>query len=228
MKKILFPLFALLFSAPLFAQDDPPPPMVVNPAADESHQYTAGGFGYYFLPLASVKARYTSAGVDMPDGTSMIGVGLDYGYNSISSKLDHGVTGLLSFHYLLPQHFSSPGDTVKVAFNGYNAQFDLLGANFLKSQKVTLTGGLAWAFGRIKVTEETALGKSTFLNNYFAPEGRLEFNVRLADHFYIGARYAYRADITKTRWTRSGVNTPDLPTTNMSGTMVGAFIGYGK
>jgi hypothetical protein len=135
---------------------------------------------------------------------------------------------LLSFHYLIPQHFSNANDSLKVSFNGYNSQFDLLGADVVKSEKITVTGGLGWAFGRIKVTEESAPGKSTFLNKYFAPEGRFECNVRLWEHFYIGLRYAYRADITKTRWTKSGVNTVDLPATNMSGTMLGAFIGYGN
>ena len=225
MKKVLVCSFAFLFSVSLFAQEKVEDK---TPTATETHYYFAAGFGYYFLPMASVKARYTSVGVNMPDGTMMMGFGVDRGYSTLTSKLTHSVTGLFSFHYLLPERFSDAKDSIKVAFNGYNAQFDLLGANFVKSQIITLTGGLGWAFGRIKVTEETAAGKSTFLNKYFAPEGRFEFNVRLAEHFYIGLRYAYRADITKTRWTRSGSNTQDLPTTNMSGTMIGAFIGYGK
>ena len=222
MKKISACFAAVLFTTISFAQ------VADVPEAQETHSYTAAGFGYYFLPMASVKAHYSDMGVKATGQTTMMGIGIDRGYNTITSKLDHGITGMLSFHYLLPLKFNSPGDSVKVAFNGYNAQFDLLGANFLKSDKLTLTGTLGWAFGRIKVTEETLAGKATFLNNYFAPEGRFEFNVRMAEHFYIGVRYAYRGDITKTRWTRTGVNTPNLPFTNMSGTMLGAFIGYGK
>lgn len=229
MKKILAYSFLFLLATPLFSQDDPPPPIVSpTPTAEETHNYTAGSFNYYFLPMASVKARYTNVGVSMPDETQMIGVGIDRGYNTLTNKLNNGVTGLLSFHYLIPQHFRNANDSIKVSFNGYNAQFDLLGANFLKSHTLTLTGGLGWAFGRVKVTEETAAGKTIHLNKYFAPEGRLEFNIRFLDHFYVGVRYAYRADITKTRWVRSGPQTTDLPTTNMSGTMIGAFIGYGK
>lgn len=224
MKKILAYSFIFLFSASLSAQEK----VGDTPVAEETHHYTAGSFGYYFLPLASVRAHYGAVGVNMGDATQMIGVGLDRGYNTLTNKLDNGITGLLSFHYLLPQHFSNANDSIKVSLNGYNAQFDLLGANFLKSQVITLTGGLGWAFGRVKVTEETAAGKSVFLNKYFAPEFRLEFNVRFAEHFYVGARYAYRADITNTRWVRTGRETADLPTTNMSGTMIGAFIGYGK
>ncbi|CAN5912162.1 hypothetical protein BH11BAC7_BH11BAC7_03220 [soil metagenome] len=224
MKKLL--AFSILFltAASLSAQEK-----TGTPAAEETHNYTAGSIGYYFLPLASVKAYYAGMGVNMGDGTQMIGVGLDRGYNTLTNKLDNGITGLLSFHYLLPLHFSNTNNTTKIDLNGYNAQFDLLGANFIKSQVITFTGGLGWAFGRVKVTEQTVTGKSTFLNKYFAPEGRVEFNVRFLDHFYVGLRYAYRADITKTRWVRSsGASSTDLPTTNMSGTMVGAFIGYGK
>jgi hypothetical protein len=227
MKKLTLYLFVFFSALQLAAQDDTLSG-IKPPAAEETHSYWAGGFGYYFLPMASVKAHYSDMGVNAAGQTMMIGVGIDHGYNTITSKLDHGVTGLLSFHYLLPLDFKRPDDSVKVAFNGYNAQFDLLGANLLKSQTLTLTGSLGWAFGRIKVTEETLAGKTTFLNKYFAPEGRFEFNVRLAEHFYLGVRYAYRADITKTRWTKSGVNSKDLPATNMSGTMLGAFIGYGK
>lgn len=225
MKKILALSFSVLMSVSVFAQERVGDK---TPEAEETHSYFAGSFNYYFLPMASVKARYTNAGVSMTDGTMMMGVGIDRGYNTLTNKLDNGITGLLSFHYLIPEHFNSPGDSIKVTFNGYNAQFDLLGANFVKSNTITLTGGLGWAFGRVKVTEETAAGKAVFLNKYFAPEGRFEFNVRFAEHFYVGLRYAYRADITKTRWTRTGANTQDLPGTNMSGTMIGAFIGYGK
>lgn len=222
MKKLSACFVAVLFSIISLAQ------VADVPEATETHSYTAAGFGYYFLPMAGVKAHYTDMGVNAAGQTMMMGVGIDRGYNTITNKLDHGITGMLSFHYLLPLNFKSAGDSVKVAFNGYNAQFDLLGANYLQSEIFTLTGTLGWAFGRIKVTEETPAGKSVFLNKYFAPEGRFEFNVRLAEHFYLGVRYAYRADITKTRWTRTGANTKDLPGTNMSGTMLGAFIGYGK
>ncbi|MDQ3110451.1 MAG: hypothetical protein M3R17_11205 [Bacteroidota bacterium] len=224
MKKILAYSFAFLFSVSLAAQEK----VGDTPTAEETHNYFAGSFNYYFLPMASVKARYTALGVDMPDGTMMIGVGLDRGYNTITNKLDNGITGLLSFHYLLPQHFSNANDSIKVSFNGYNAQFDLLGINFVKSEIITVTGGLGWSFGRVKVMEEIGGAKTTFLNKYFAPQGRFEFNVRFLEHFYIGVRYAYRADITKTRWTRTGVNSQDLQGVNMSGTMIGAFIGYGK
>jgi hypothetical protein len=227
MKKLMFCVAAFLAVLQLAAQEDSTSGLK-TPEAEETHSYWAAGFGYYFLPMANVKAHFNDHGVIANGQTEMIGLGIDRGYNTITSKLSHSITGLLSFHYLLPLNFKSADDSVKVAFNGYNAQFDLLGANFLKSQKFTLTGTLGWAFGRIKVTEETFAGKTIFLNKYFAPEGRFEFNVRMADHFYLGVRYAYRADITKTRWTKTGVNSKDLPGTNMSGTMLGAFIGYGK
>jgi hypothetical protein len=224
MKKFLAYSFAFFFGATLSAQER----VGETPTAEETHTYNAGSFGYYFLPMASVNARYSALGVNMPDKTMMMAVGFDRGYNTLTNKFDNGITGVLSFHYLLPQHFSNANDSIKVSFNGYNAQFDLLGANFIKSSTVTLTGGLGWAFGRVKVTEQVGGAKTTFLNKYFAPEGRFEFNVRFLEHFYVGVRYAYRADITKTRWLRSGSSSQDLPGTNMSGTMIGAFIGYGK
>ncbi|MCX6310099.1 MAG: hypothetical protein NT084_00480 [Bacteroidetes bacterium] len=199
----------------------------VTPTAEETHAYFAAGCSYYFLPLASVNAQLESMGLKK-GFTSAIGLGLDRGYASVTSKLTHAVTGLMSFHYLLPQESGSAGDSIKATLNGYNAQFDLLGANFLKSQTVTFTGGLGWAFGRLKLTENKNGAKTTFLDKYFAPELRVEFNVRLADHFFIGLRYAYRYDVTKKSWSVSGANPTNLAATDMSGTMIGAFIGYGK
>ncbi|CAN5300828.1 hypothetical protein BH09BAC5_BH09BAC5_00590 [soil metagenome] len=228
MKKFIGLTCSLFFTISLFAQTLEDTSQTNTPIAQETHSYFGAGVGYYFLPMANVNAHFADLGVSIANTTQMIGVGIDRGYNTVTSKFSHGVTGLMSFHYLLPQKFNGVGDSVKVSFNGYNAQFDLLGANFVKSEIITLTGGLGWAFGRVKVTEETNAGKTVFLNKYFAPEGRFEFNVRFAEHFFIGLRYAYRADITKSRWTKSGVNSPDLPGTNMSGTMIGAFIGYGK
>lgn len=194
--------------------------------ASETHKYWAAGGAYYFLPLASVNAHLGTLGIKT-GFTDAIGLGIERGNSAMTSRLTHAVTGMMSFHYLLPQPIPFR-DSLTVWLNGYNAQFDLIGGNFLKSEKVTLTGGLAWAFGRLKITEKTNNSKTTFLNNYFAPELRLEFNIRLVEHYYVGLRYAYRYDLTKKSWSKSGSNATDLPSTDMSGTMVGAFIGYGK
>ncbi len=234
MKKILLYICTIFFLVPLHAQvvpadskkDDAKSDDV--PTAAEKHAYwAAAGAGYYFLPLAPVNAQLGAMGIKT-GFTNAIGLGIERGYSVVTSKLSHAITGMMSFHYLLPQHISSSGDSLKASLNGYNAQFDLIGANFLKSETMTLTGGLGWAFGRLKLVENALSAKTTYLNKYFAPELRLEFNVRLAEHFFIGLRYAYRYDITRWRWTKSGSNTMDLPSTDMSGTTVGAFIGYGK
>lgn len=231
MKNIILSCLFLFTIISLHAQVDTGDPKVgeAKPQeATETHSYFAAAGAYYFLPLASLNAHLSTLGINT-GFTNAIGLGLDRGWNTSTSKLTHSVTGLMSFHYLLPQQISGRNDSLKVSLNGYNAQFDLLGANFLKSQTLTLTGGLGWAFGRLKTTEDFSGTKTVFLNKYFAAEGRLEFAVRFAEHFHIGARYAYRADLTKTRWTRTGdTSAADLPGTNMSGTMVGAFIGYGK
>lgn len=232
MKKFLLFISAILILHPVHAQvgddnakkDDA---SAAIPTAAETHKYWAAGASYYFLPLASVNAQLESMG--LKNGfTSAIGLGIDRGYSTMTSKLNHAVTGMTSFHYLLPQALNSPGDSLKATLNGYNAQFDLIGANFLKSEIITLTGGIGWAFGRLKLIENNLGAKTTYLNKYFAPELRLEFNVRFAEHFFIGLRYAYRYDLTKKSWSRSGASSQNLPSTDMSGTMVGAFIGYGK
>ncbi len=228
MKTIFILIFSIVVGMTLNAQEKVDSKSSKIPTAEESHSYTGAGFGYYYLPFASLDAHFSGLGVNTDAASMMMGFGIDRGHNTLTSKLTHSVTSLMSFHYLLPLEFNSLNDSLKVRFNGYNAQFDLFGINFVKSQMVTFTGGLGWAFGRIKVTEEAATGKSVFLNKYFATEGRIELNVRLIEHFYIGARYAYRADLTKTRWTRTGANAKDLPGVNMSGTMIGAFIGYGN
>ena len=135
----------------------------------------------------------------------------------------------LGYHYLLPQEITTGGDSLKMKLNGYNFQFDFLGWNYLNNDGMNFSLGLGWAFGRLKATENSSAGTTTFKNTYFAPELRMEYNVLLGEHFYIGARAAYRFDLTNTSWSREGVtSTPNLPSTQMHGAMVGAFVGFGK
>jgi hypothetical protein len=222
MKYILLS-FALLFSCSLFAQKVDRDEKVTVP--DEIHGYRGLAGGYYFLPIASLNEHIMYRGAST-GFTNAIGVGYDRGWLYTTPELEgRYLTAFLSFHYLLPQEVKS--DSASFKLNGYNAQFDLLGWNFIGSDQVTITGGLAWAFGRLKMTEDEAGAVTKFTNPYFAPEARLEFNVRLGDHFHVGVRGAYRHDITKTSWKRSG-SASDLPGTRLSGTMAGAFIGWGK
>jgi hypothetical protein len=232
MKKVLLFSCVNLFLVHLHAQVGPGDQKTEDkksntPTATETHSYFAAGGAYYFLPLDQVNDHLNVMGIKT-GFQNAIGVGLERGYSTVTSKLTHAITGMLAFHYLLPQHVNSPGDSVKATLNGYNAQFDLIGANFLKSEKTTLTAGLGWAFGRLKLTENAGSTKTIFLNKYFAPELRFEFNVRLADHFYIGIRDAYRFDITNPAWLKNGPSGLNINTTKMNGNMVGAFIGYGK
>jgi hypothetical protein len=231
MKKLLLSLSAVFILSAVHAQIDSDQKKDDNKTtvatAPETHSYFAIGGAYYMLPLTDVNHHLDLMGIKTGFDNA-IGVGLERGYTTITSKLSHAVTGMFAFHYLLPQHLSSPGDSVKESLNGYNAQFDLLGANFLKSEKMVLTTSLGWAFGRLKVTENEGANKTIFLNKYFAPEIRFEYNVRLADHFYVGVRDAYRFDLTNPNWSRDGADMLNINQTKMHGNMFGAFIGYGK
>ena len=233
MKKLLLFSASLLALVSLHAQVDPvneDAPKKNTPGALEgmlTHRYLAAGMGYYFLPIASLNAQLSDMGIKTGFANA-IGLGLDYGTKTTTAKLERGLTSLFSYHYLLPQDVSTSDQALKFSLNGYNAQFDLVSGSWLNSDKLTLMGGLGWAFGRLKVTEESSTGETVFLNKYFAPEFRMEFNVRLLNHLYVGIRYAYRKDWTTSGWSRSGAYAPMLGGTNMSGSMAGAFIGYGK
>lgn len=195
---------------------------------ENSHSYTGLAGAYYFLPLASVNEQLMSYG--FKNGfKNAIGVGIDRGGEASSDQFKLPFVTYMAFHYLLPQDLSAHGDSLKARLNGYNFQFDFLGWNYLNSETMSFTAGIAWAFGRLKVTEKSPVGTTTFLDKYFGPQLRTEFNVMLGDHFYLGARASYRFDLTKTAWSREGVaSAEDLAPTQMNGTMVGAFIGYGK
>jgi hypothetical protein len=208
-------LFLFCFSFSVKAQND---------------YYFCASAGKYYLPLASLNEQLKGMGTTSGFGNAN-GFGVDWGYKTIynsSSSFSGDVTGILTYNYLMPQKISSAGDSVKFQLNGYNMQLDWASFQWFGNDNITFTGGLAWAFGRLKVTENSAKGTTTYLNKYIGPEFRLEFNVRLADFFYVGLRYAYRDDITKTGWKKSGVDNPDLTGTRMSGTMIGAFIGFGN
>ncbi|HET6992809.1 MAG TPA: hypothetical protein VFJ43_15855, partial [Bacteroidia bacterium] len=157
MKKFLLFIGVNFFLVSLHAQASPgddksDDKKAVTSTAPEVHAYFAAGGAYYMLSLNEVNDHLSLMGIKT-GFQNAIGVGLERGYTTVTSKLTHAVTGMIAFHYLLPQHLSSAGDSIKESLNGYNAQFDFLGANFLKSEKVNLTAGLGWAFGRVKVTE---------------------------------------------------------------------------
>ncbi len=193
--------------------------------AQDADSYIVASGGYYFLPIASLNSQLSTMGIKKGFGNAT-GLGLDYGYQADE---DETINGFFSYHYLLPQNISTPDNSLKFRLNGYNAQFDLGSYDWVATDNITLTGGIAWSFGRLKATENSPQGTTTFTNKYIAPEYRLEFNVRLGGFFYAGIRYAYRDDISKTGWKRSGVESvPDLTGTRLSGTMLGAFIGFGN
>ena len=190
--------------------------------------YLAFAGAKYYLPVASLNSQLKTMGTSTGFADAKA-LGVDAGYKtdgSSSSGFSGKITGLLSFHYLQKQNISSPGDSLKFTLGGYNMQFDWASFEWLGSDNFTLTGGLAWAFGRLKVTENTAQGTTTFFNKYVGPEFRLEMNIRLGGFFYAGVRYAYRYDFSKTGWTRSGINNADLTGTRLSGTMIGFFVGF--
>ena len=223
--RIFFSVVAIAFSLNAWSFDGTP-----SSSSDtyNQHSYWGAAGAYYFLPLASLNSQLSSYGFTS-GFTAAKGVGIDRGGEASSDKLKLPVVIYLSYHYLLPQEISSHNDSLKMKLNGYNFQFDFMGFNFLNSEQFSFTAGLAWAFGRLKATENSPTGTTTYLDKYFGPQLRTEFNVMLGNHFYIGARASYRADVTKTGWSRSGVTTnPDLVGTRLSGMMAGAFIGFGK
>jgi hypothetical protein len=225
--KLFFPVALLLFSFSANAQK-----------SDTSKTYTyyfAAAGGYYFLPIASLNSQLNAIGIK-PGFKNSAAIGFDYGYKSDKGK-KATVTALFSFHYLPTQYINTVTDSIKFRLNGFNMQLDWLSFNWIKSDNLTLTGGLAWVYGRLRVKQDSRI-TTISTNAYTGPEFRLEFNVRFLGHFYAGVRYAYRDDISKTGWKRtyenyllgngSYVTGIFLGGTRLSGTMIGAFIGFGK
>ena len=224
--RFIFSIIAISFSLKAWSYDGQP-----SSASDmtDRHSYWGAAGAYYFLPLGSLNSQISTYGFSK-GFTNATAVGIDHGGEATSDKFKLPFVSYLSFHYLLPQEITSTlNSSDKMKLNGYNFQFDFLAWNYLKSEQFSFTAGLAWAFGRLKVTENSPAGTTTFLDKYFAPQLRTEFNIMLGNHFYMGIRASYRVDVTKTGWTRSGIaSAPDLPGTRLSGGMVGAFIGFGK
>ena len=223
MKKILLPIAAMLLTLRAFAFYTP---FSAMSGSSDSHGYNVIGAGYYFLPLASVNSQLGAEGFKSGFNHA-IGVGLEGCGTSPIQNMNSTEVLYLSFHYLLPQEITDATGLLKSKLNGYNAQFDIVGFNFVHSDNVILTAGLAWAFGRLKLTETDGSNTTTYINKYFAPQLRAEFSVRLGSSFYMGVRASYRDDITHTGWKKTGALAPDLPGTRLSGTMAGVFIGIG-
>lgn len=220
--KLLLLLTFLVFQQILFAGPRPSGKIVRIRAT-----YFVPAASYHFLPLGSlnvqVKSLGTSSGFSNP-----IGLGIDYGGHYSSTRYDPGACSLYSFHLLLPQTIKSANDSIRFLMKGYNAQFDFINTDFVKTQRVTFTAGLSWSFGRLKVVEETAGASSSFYNPYFAPQLRTELTIWVSKHFVVGVRAAYRHDISKTGWKQTGAPRPDpLAGTRFSGTTAGFYLGYG-
>jgi hypothetical protein len=222
--KFLLCIATLSFSVGARAYDGKPVPKVDT---ENSHNYWGAAGAYYMLNMTNLNSQLKTWGFNTGFGNAMA-VGIDRGGEATSDEFKFPFVTYLSYHYLLPQEISSVGDSLKMKLNGYNCQFDFLALNYLNSETASFTAGIAWAFGRLKATENVPGGTTTFINSYFAPQIRTELNFRLGDHFYVGARASYRFDVTKTAWTKSGINSPDLAPTSLSGAMFGAFIGFGK
>ncbi|MBI3511086.1 MAG: hypothetical protein HY064_10520 [Bacteroidetes bacterium] len=192
----------------------------------DTHSYTAISTGIYLPNLATLNSvpsgTYKLGGFSNP-----LGIGIDRGATAKSEKLNHAAVTLLSFQYLLPQTISN--DSVSFKLNGYHVLLDIVGFNFLKSDNAVFTGGIAWCFGRFKVTENQKGNVSTFLDPYFDPVLRLQLHVRLGDHFYIGARAGYQYDgFFNSAWKKSGSTSDVFPALDMSGVNSSFFIGFGK
>lgn len=189
--------------------------------------YIAPAASYYFLPAASLNVQMKSLGTTS-GFANPIGLGIDYGGHYSTARHDPGACSLYSLHLLFPQEIRSANDSIRFMMKGYSAQFDFANVDFVESQRVTFTIGLAWAFGRLKVVEETEGGSSSFYNSCFAPQLRTELTCWPAKHFAIGIRAAYRHDISKTGWKQTGAARPDpLAGTRLSGTTVDFYIGFG-
>jgi hypothetical protein len=189
--------------------------------------YWAVSGAYYFLPLASLNAQMETMGFTKGFSSAM-SIGLDYGGHFSTTRYNAGTCSLYSFHMLMPQRISSANDSIEFLMKGYAAQFDLLNLDFVETQKITVTIGLAWAFGRVKLVQETRGGSSSFYNSYFGPQLRTEFTGWIGKHLAVGVRAAYRHDWTRTGWKATGMVRSQSPAgTRWSGTSVGAYIGFG-
>ena len=202
-------------------------PSAVRAQSGDKSFYIGPGASYNMLPIASLNAQIHDFGFSS-GFANPIGVGIDYGGHYTSDKVC--ATSLYSFHWLLPQDISLSDTTgnFSMKMKGYLAQFDIFNFDFVRADNICFTAGLAWAFGRIRVDESSPAGSTTFTNTFFAPQFRTEFNVKLGGHFYIGARAAYRDDVTKSAWAQSGIHATDLAPTNFSGWTFGGFIGFGN
>jgi hypothetical protein len=195
--------------------------------------YLCASSGYYFIPIASINSQLSKLGQLSTPGikqgfTNPVGVGFDFVHKS-KSRIT--IAGLFSYNYLFPQHMHITNNSWKFTLKGYNLQLDLVSFDWVKSDKITLTGGLACVYGRLMLIQDSRC-ETVSTNSYIGPEVRIEFNYRLGDQYYIGVRSAYRYDVSSTDWKISypnflagcGSTGISLGGTHLSGIMIGLCI----
>ncbi len=198
-----------------------------RPDDSSSTRYRFCGIGirYYRMPLASVNAFLQSQYNATAFNNVMPAVGLELGLSDhfLVSNLRRTLSRL-SLHFYQPQVISTT--TASFKLSGAEVYVDVYSGDFIASNQFNLSLGLAWCFGRFRLTQTDITGTTTFSNPYFMPVVQTEGNIILFNRLLIGIRYFYRHDWSKTGWKRKSGNAIDLPGTRLSGGSANAFLAW--
>jgi hypothetical protein len=211
---IILPEFAAAKAFP--RQDD---------SLSKRYKFCGIGVRYYRIPLASVNAFLQSQYNATAFNNVLPAVGLELGVSDlfVISNLRRTLSRL-SLHFYQPQVISTA--TASFKLSGAELYADVYSGDFIASNQLNLSLGLAWCFGRFQITQTDITGTTTFSNPYFIPVLQTEGNVILFKRMLIGIRYFYRHDWSKTGWKRKSGNATDLPGTRLSGGSANAFLAW--
>jgi hypothetical protein len=117
-------------------------------------------------------------------------------------------------------------DSLSYEMRGWHYMFSFLGKDIIPGKTVALVLAPGWDLGQLKMLR-TFDGQGTLYKNFFiAPMARAEMRFVFGP-VALGARYAYRYDLTSADWKIKSGPSSYLPGTKNTGTSLEFFVGWG-
>lgn len=222
MKKNLFLIFIFATSV-LFAQK--------KNSGDNFHwvsEQTVIGFvgGQFHPDLARINQRMDSLGAKSNFFEGLRGYGITITEPEPIIRgggFDFSTTFALFMKYKVN---IDPTGTYFYEMRGWHYMFSFLGKDIIPGKTVALVLAPGWDVGKLKMVRTQAGNGTLYKNGFIAPLGRAELRFVFGP-VALGARYAYRYDLTKDTWKIKSGPSYTLPGTKNTGTSIEFFVGWG-
>jgi hypothetical protein len=119
-----------------------------------------------------------------------------------------------------------PNDSLYFQMKGWHLMTSFFGKDIIPGKTVALVLAPGFDWGVLKMVRTLSGNGTLYKNGFIAPLGRAELRFVFGP-VALGARYAYRYDLTKDSWKIKSGPAYALPGTKNTGTSIEFFVGWG-